>query len=118
MDAHQAPQLIGHVAIQRAAKSVELALLDVDQHMGVDLMEVCYGCGNLTFAAVYRGLQVGPGVYKGIGFGHASSVRIDMLSPHDRITGWAFVARVRPSWIHIGITCTSWVAIAHLGSHT
>ena len=47
------------------------------------------------------------------GIGHDNAFSIDIKKASDRKLVWALVMVLCPRWIHCGVPCTFWVAIAH-----
>lgn len=77
----------------------------------VSFLEIFAGCGNLSLAVAQNGLCVGPGIDRGQG--QANDLEMDLRRESDRRAVWALVAVLMPEWIHLGVPCTFWTAIAH-----
>ena len=87
------------------------ALKDIDFDRGVSFLEIFAGCGNLSFAVAQMGLSVGPAIDRRQG--QANAFEIDLRKESDRRAVWALVVVLMPAWIHLGVPCTFWIAMAH-----
>lgn len=87
------------------------ALKDVAFDRSVHFLEIFAGCGNLSLAVAQIGLCVGPGIDRRQG--PANDVEMDLRKESDRRAVWSLVVVLRPAWIHLGVPCTFWIAMAH-----
>ena len=60
---------------------------------------------------LFRSLSVGPAIDRRQG--QANAFEIDLRKESDRRAVWALVVVLMPAWIHLGVPCTFWIAMAH-----